>query len=252
MNNPEKIDTAVTVPAAEPPAPAITGTMDIVRAAMATGNIEMYREAVQLAKELDAIAARKAFDGAMADAKAKIPRIRKNRLVDFTSPKGRTNYRHEDLGEIAQTVDPILGAHGLSYRYRVSSQPGQPISVTCIISHRAGHAEETTLTSGRDDGPGRNNIQQIGSTLTYLQRYTLKAALGLAVTNDDDGQAAGNGDADKITMEQVEQIIAKCDEVAADKEALCRYFRVEGIADIAARDFDRVIAALAKKKAAGK
>lgn len=188
---------AVARRTAPPAVAAVVRTpMDIVAAALATGNVEMYREAVALAKEMDAIASRKAFDRAMADAKAEIPTIRKNRAVDAGEKNGRAGpkYRFEDLAEIARTIDPILGSHGLSYRYRVSSEVNQPVRVTCIVSHRDGHFEETTLATGRDDGPGRNAIQQVGSTITYLQRYTLKAALGLAASQDDDGRSSEQQD----------------------------------------------------------
>jgi hypothetical protein len=135
--------------------------------------------------------ARKAFDAAMAEAKASMPAIIKGREVDFTTDKGRTNYRYEDLGSIAAAINPILAQHGLSYRFRTESPPNAPISVTCIISHRLGHSEENTLSAPRDDSGRKNAIQAIGSAVTYLQRYTLKAALGLAASNDDDGRAAG-------------------------------------------------------------
>ena len=49
--------------------------------------------------------------------------------------------------------------------------------MTCVVSHRLGHSEENTLTAGRDESGNKNNIQAVGSTITYLQRYTLKAAL---------------------------------------------------------------------------
>ena len=143
-----------------------------------------------LQKEWEANQGRKAFDAAMADAKADIPVIFKNRTVDFTSAKGRTNYRYEDLGEIARTIDPILSKHGLSYRFRTTSTLNEPVTVTCIVAHRAGHSEENTLCAGRDDSGNKNSIQAIGSTLTYLQRMTLKAALGLAASVDDDGRAS--------------------------------------------------------------
>lgn len=173
-------------------APAAASNVDIVQAALKSGNVEMYREAVALFKDLEGMAARKAFDNAMADAKAKIPVIRKNRLVGFDHKTGgdRTEYRHEDMAEIARTVDPILSEHGLSYRFRVSSKLNEPVSVTCVLSHRDGHNEETTLTAGRDDSGKKNAIQQVGSTITYLQRYTLKAALGLAAGHDDDGESS--------------------------------------------------------------
>ena len=92
---------------------AAASNVDIVQAALKSGNVEMYREAVALFKELEGMAARKAFDNAMADAKAQIPVIRKNRRVGFDHRTGsdRTEYSHEDLAEIARTVDPILSEH---------------------------------------------------------------------------------------------------------------------------------------------
>lgn len=227
--------------------PTIAAPMDIVRAALATGNIEMYREAVALAKEMDAIAARKAFDNAMADAKAAIPTIRKNREVaapDKGEKKG-PKYRFEDLAEIARTIDPILGEHGLSYRFKVSSEINQPIRVTCIVSHRAGHFEETTLTAGRDDGPGRNAIQQIGSTITYLQRYTLKAALGLAASQDDDGRTSEpeaepevyTPPADSITQEQADELRDALENKGISRKAFLQWAGQKRIEDIPAAQF---------------
>lgn len=137
--------------------------------------------------------ARRAFDRAIAAVRAEIPTIAKNREVDFTTAKGRTNYRHEDLAGIAKTIDPVLAEHGLSYRFRTTAEPNEPITVTCIVSHELGHREENTLRAGRDESGNKNSIQAIGSTITYLQRYTLKASLGLAASADDDG---GNADSD--------------------------------------------------------
>lgn len=218
------------------------------RAISSGASIEVLEKLMGLQERHEANQARKAFDNAMAAAKAEIPTITKNREVDFTSTKGRTHYRYEDLGEIARVVSPILAKHGLSYRYRMTSAVNEPVSVTCIVSHRDGHFEENTLCAGRDDTGGKNAIQQIGSTLTYLQRMTLKGALGIAVSNDDDGK--GSEDSDTISMDQIQQLIALCEEVAADKEAFCKYFKVERIPEISTKDFPRAVAALNKKRAA--
>lgn len=154
------------------------------------------KDLLALQKEWEANEARKAFNEALAAARAEIPVIRKNKEVDFTSTKGRTNYRYEDLAEIARTIDPILAKHGLSYRFRTSSTPNEPVMVTCIVAHRSGHSEENTLAAGRDDSGNKNSIQAVGSTLTYLQRMTLKAALGLAASTDDDGRGGGTPQAE--------------------------------------------------------
>lgn len=235
------------IPQEEPRALAVMTPMDMIQRAVESGaDIEMLEKLMGLQERWEASNARKAFDEAMSAAKAEIPTITKNREVDFTSTKGRTHYRYEDLGGIAKTVAPILAKHGLSYRYRATSNVNEPVTVTCVVSHRGGHAEEITLSAGRDESGNKNSIQAVGSTITYLQRMTLKAALGLAVSNDDDGKSAEALDA--ISLEQVEELVALADEVGADKEAFARYFKVAGFADITVKDFPRAVAALNKKR----
>jgi hypothetical protein len=176
-----------------PAVPAANPVMDMIRQAVSAGQpLDVIRELKDMAKELAADEARRAFDAALSDAKSEMPVILKNRTVgyDHKNGEGKTSYRHEDLGEIARTVDPILSRHGLSYRFRTKSEPNQPIVVTCIVAHRDGHSEENTLSAGRDESGKKNAIQAIASTITYLQRYTLKAALGLAASDDDDGKGS--------------------------------------------------------------
>lgn len=188
------------------------------------------REFMQLQREFRRDQAKAAFDNAIAAAKAEIPVIIKNRVVDFTSTKGRTHYRHEDLAEIARTVDPILSKHGLSYRYRTSAEINQPVIVTCVLSHRDGHSEETSLPGGRDDTGNKNSLQQIGSTISYLQRYTLKAALGLAASADDDGRASG--DPGTISDEQIAELRALIVRAAPDLPKFLDNFGIEDLADL--------------------
>jgi hypothetical protein len=61
----------------------------------------------------------------------------------------------------------------------------------CIVEHRDGHSEDTSLTAQPDNSGKKNSIQAIGSTITYLQRYLLKLALGIAASKDDDANSAG-------------------------------------------------------------
>jgi hypothetical protein len=123
----------------------------------------------------------------MAAAHGELPTILKNRAVDFTTSKGRTNYQYEDLSSVTQSVSPIFSKHGLSFRWRTNSDKPGAVSVTCIIAHAGGHSEETTLACQADVTGNKNDIQAIGSAVTYLQRYTLKAACGIAASVDDDG-----------------------------------------------------------------
>ncbi len=220
-----------------------------------TVSLERVEQAFVFYEKVQASQARRAFDAAMAAAKAEIPVIAKNRTVDFTSQKGRTHYRHEDLAEIARTVDPILAKHGLSYRFRVTSDPSAPVTVTCIISHADGYFEETTLSAGRDDSGGKNAIQSIGSSITYLQRYTLKAALGLAAATDDDGKAAGTP-ADALTTlseAQIAEMSNLISDSGSNLQPFLKMANAESVGDILVKDFEGLKTILnAKKRNAAK
>lgn len=248
MNAVEKIEPQgqVSLVPAQSETAAILGMIERV-ARDPSVNMDKMMQLMAWRKETIADQRRAEFDEAMSGAKAEIPVISKNREVDFTSQKGRTHYKYEDLAEIARVVSPILAKHGLSYRYRVTSNVNEPVTVTCIVSHRAGHFEEVTLVGGRDDTGGKNAIQQVASTLTYLQRMTLKAALGLAASEDDDGRASVASDA--ITAEQAKEIEAKCKEVSETFDAnFCSYFGIKAIADLPAKDYQRALIAIGKKK----
>lgn len=230
------------------PAPEMITPMTMIDRALVTGAApETLERLLALQERWEANQGRKAFDEAMAAAKAEIPTIRKNRTVDFTSSKGRTHYKHEDLAEIAATVNPILGKFGLSYRFKTTNAPNEPITVTCIITHRMGYFEETTLSGPRDDSGNKNAIQQVGSTLTYLQRMTLKAALGLAAAEDDDGQKSDDIHASPISQEQVSKVLALIEKTDTAIDKFCQYLGVEAIPEITTGQLPRALAMLEKK-----
>ena len=224
---------------AQPPALASTPMELLARALERGADLSMVEKLMDLSERHDKGQARKAFDAAVADAKAKIPVIIKNR-------KGH-NSKYADLGAFAAAVNPVLAEYGLSYRYR-SEQEGASIRVTCVLSHRDGHAEETTLSGGADNTGNKNSIQAIASTLTYLQRYTLKLALGLADSEgDDDGKAAGGDEA--ISEDQLKELQALASKANADLEKLCAYFKIEALPDLRASQFQNAKAALQAKAA---
>lgn len=230
-------------------ATAVVTPMTMIDRALVSGaSPETLEKLLALQERWEANQGRKAFDEAMAAAKAEIPIIRKNRTVDFTSSKGRTHYKHEDLAEIADTVVPILSKFGLSYRFRTSAEPNQPIMVTCVVTHRQGYYEETTLSGPRDDSGNKNAIQQVGSTLTYLQRMTLKAALGLAAAEDDDGRKSDDPKSDPISQDQVSKIMALIEETDTDIAKYCEYLGIEAVAKLTTGQLPRALAVLEKKR----
>ncbi|MGR9413122.1 ERF family protein [Rhizobium leguminosarum] len=245
MGNAVEIQTPADIASSQ--SRAVVTPMEMLDRAVTSGaSVETLTQLMVLQERWEANQARKAFDAAMASAKANMPAIVKNRKVDFTTGKGRTNYQYEDLASIMNQIGPVLSANGLSVRYRTSADPNMPISVTCIISHQLGHSEENTLMAGRDDSGNKNSIQAIGSTVTYLQRYTLKAALGLAAAADDDGAKAD--DAGAITEAEREIILTMIEETGSDTAKFCEVLDITSVADMPAVKFRRAINMLETKK----
>jgi len=225
--DPTTAPTSTTVPMPIGPAIAMT-PMAMLATAVANGaGLEMIERLMTLQERWQSNQARLAFNAALAAARAEIPPIVKNRRVHFKGKDGKadTDYRHEDLSGIAEVVDPILGRHGLSYRFRTDAQVDRPVVVTCVLSHRDGHSEENSLVGPRDGSGNKNPLQQIASAVTYLSRYTLKAALGLSVAEvDDDGQAAAMSpvEVDAMVAEWTKKLSAckSADRLAEIRESL--------------------------------
>jgi len=243
------MSTAVKTIEHEPVRNEITPMEMLDRAVSSNASVEILAQLMALQERWEANQARKAFDEAIATAKATMPRITKSRKVDFTTAKGRTNYQYEDLETIMSLISPVLSANGLSVRYRTSAEPNQPITVTCIISHRMGHSEENTLMAGKDDSGNKNSIQAIGSTVTYLQRYTLKAALGLAAAADDDGGKSGQTHDDDKTITEAQQSVIRdlIEQGKLEIEQFCQFWKIEAIAEIPVSKFNEVVASLRRR-----
>lgn len=247
----QAMELEVVKPGAMPaPSNVVTPLSVLSRAVESGAPIETIERLMAMYERSQAMVARQAFDAAMSEARGELPVIAKNRTVDFTSSKGRTHYKHEDLAEIARTVNPILKRFGLSYRFRTTSNPNEPVTVTCIVSHRDGYSEENTLAAGRDDSGNKNSIQAVGSTLTYLQRMTLKAALGLAASDDDDaGKADQKADDRNINQEELAVLQSLIDETDTDIALFCKFMKIDALVELAVSRLPVALAKLRAKKA---
>jgi hypothetical protein len=230
-----------TIEAAEAHAPAIITPAEMIQHAIQQGSgVEVMERLLALQERHDAFQSRKAFDDAMADLRKTLPRITKSREVDFTGKTGvRTNYRFEDLAEITEALAGPMSDVGLSFRWYTENVQGG-VKVTCRITHRAGHFEETSLVGPLDASGNKNPIQAIGSAVSYLQRYTLKAAVGVAASHDDDAQEVGKRadpaprpqgqqPASKDASRDVYARLSKANRECADIDAFNRLWRARNV-----------------------
>jgi hypothetical protein len=206
------------------------------RAVSQGANIETLDRLMSLQERWEKSQSRKEFDAAIAAAKSDLKPVIKNR-------QGH-NSRYADFAKISTAVDPVLSKNGLSYRFRTMQD--DRIHVTCILSHKSGHSEENTVSGPPDASGSKNAIQAIGSTLTYLQRYSLLQALGLAVSEDDDGR--GSGDDGPISQTQLNELEKIISEVSADNNKFLKFLKIEKLSDLPAYKFDAAKSALEGKR----
>jgi hypothetical protein len=218
--------------------------MQAIEKGLDLGQVE---KAMALQERWEANEARKAYHEAMAAFKSNPPEIDKDRKVKFQTSKGLTEYRHASLANVTDKINSALSLHGLSAGWKVS-QEDKKITVTCTITHRLGHSESTSLSGAPDDSGSKNSIQAVGSTISYLSRYTLLALTGLATHDmDDDSNGAGAGP-EYITADQAIQINDLLKETGSDIHKFLKYMKAESVETILAADLNRALIALNKKK----
>jgi hypothetical protein len=176
-------------PAPMATSPAIQTPIDILMGLMSRPDVDLERmeRFLSMHERWEANEARKAYVQAMAEFKKNPPTITKDKRVEF----GNTKYKHAELDQVSEKVGEALSKVGISHSWTVNQSSGV-IRVTCTLTHVQGHSESVTMEGAPDASGQKNAIQQIASAVTYLQRYTLMMASGVAAGSDDDGrQSAG-------------------------------------------------------------
>ena len=182
-------------------------------------SLDYLERLLALKERHDATEARKAFVQAMTEFKREPLDIFKSKSVGYTTKDGDfVGYKHAQLSDVAEVVVPAMARYGLSHRWDVAQESGR-IRVRCIVTHERGHSETVELDGAPDNSGKKNAIQQVASTVTYLQRYTLLLATGLATKDqqDDDGKASGDADSDG---DDISELLAELYEIKDDARAL--------------------------------
>jgi ERF superfamily len=213
---------------------------EMIRIAVTSGaDLEKLKGLLDLQERWEANEARKAFQVAMAAFKSNPPNIGKDKKVSF----GNTKYSHASLYNVVEKITTELSKHGLSAAWS-THQNGQ-IGVTCKITHVLGHSQETTLQAPADTSGSKNAIQAIGSTISYLQRYSLLAVLGLAAHDmDDDGAKSEDL---PISEEQIATLKEHMLAVGANEEKFLKFLKVERLDEVLQSQFTKAVTALKAK-----
>lgn len=134
---------------------------------------------------------------AVAKLQMELPEIAKGETgeVKGTTKDGRPysyEYKYADLADISKEIMPLLGKHGLAFTAFPTIHDGH------LAPQWAGKLvlEYSLMHESGEERPGvwplhGGTPQAVGSEITYMRRYCLCAATGVApVGADDDGSSA--------------------------------------------------------------
>jgi hypothetical protein len=206
---------------------------------------EVIDKLMTLGDRWDQNNARKEFFKAFAAFKSEAITIARNKDITDGPLKGK---KYAELFSFVDAVTPALSRNGLSASWELTKDEPAWIEVTCIIEHVNGHSKRVAMGGPPDSGGAKNAIQARVSTVTYLERQTLKAACGVAERGDDNDGGKASGKA--VSAEQAK---ALCDlietKIVGTEARLLRWARVEKIEDIPAARYDEAMEKLHSVKA---
>lgn len=120
----------------------------------------------------------------LAEALCKAQAALKPAEFDSVNPHLRNKYA--SLSSV-QRAAKVIHQFGLSY-LQMPSFDGDRVSLATVLLHTSGEKIEFQLSAPL--APGKQQIQALGSTISYLRRYSLSSLLGISVGDDLDGEQA--------------------------------------------------------------
>lgn len=224
-------------------APATTQEIDLFQMIGQAASDESFdankmQALIDMKIQMDAIDAKKAFTKAMVEFSKLKPRIIKN--------KDGHNNKYASLDSIIRQIRQPLFDCGFTYNWLTDTNDNLT-RVTCVLSHIEGHSIESSMEQGADKSGKKNDLQGVGSTMSYLKRYTLRAVTGIVEEGEDnDGiQEAVKQSIDESQIIQLEQLIK---ETETELPRFCKAFKIGSISEMDSAKFGLAVKQLNAKK----
>lgn len=108
-------------------------------------------------------------------------------LTGAFKAKSGHGYKYADLAQCIKTAQEPLANNGLAV-VQLLSETDKGTEIETILTHEAGGYVSSSFLMAKAvlmGGGGKNPAQTMGSSITYMRRYSYCAIIGLAQTDDD-------------------------------------------------------------------
>lgn len=193
-----------------------------------------------------------AFINALSRVQQKMPRIKKNGAIEFEDKKGnQRNTPFAKLEDIDAAIRPIYQAEGFGVDFNVEYVGESMPTLIMELQHNDGFSKKYSMRLPLDTSGSKNNLQAMGSTVSYARRYLTCMAFNIITEGEDNDGALLKS----ITIEQAAELdllINSLPEKEAAKEAFLKYMGAGSVLEIQSKDYQKAKIALEKKKGAKK
>jgi ERF superfamily len=226
-------------------------------------DIEKFKALFALRREAEADRARIEFAQAFAALLPELPIVdRKGRIVvysktDREKPGGPTpedrpiqSTPYAQFDDILEAIRGPLSAHGFGVRFEPTVREDGRLVVTCFLEHNRGHWKKADSPPLKHDTTGsKNDVQAVGSAMSYGMRYALRGVLPIVShapqDKDDDGKAAG--DEPLVEPDQVADIEARLTATGTALKGFLEWAELERLEDMRVPTYKRAVEYLAEK-----
>lgn len=174
------------------------------------------------------------FNEALSKAQAKMEPARKTNSNPFFKSK------YASYQDVWTAVRGPLTDNGLSISHHMDFDAAGNMTLTTDLCHISGEMRSSKLPI-RPAKP--NDMQSVGSAITYAERYNLVALTGVPIAEeDDDAEAAVEHGTRCISSTQVKQLGDLLNQLpTVETTNILRYNEVKNISEIAIDKYDKIL-----------
>lgn len=239
----------------EPQASQLT-PMQMAYQLMAKGaEFAAVKEMMDYGKQLEADAAEKAFNIAMAEAQKEMGVV----VANMTNTQTRSKYA--DYAQLDKALRPIYTKHGFALSFNDGEgAPQDWVRIVCHVTNsghtRIYHKDMPADGKGAKGGDVMTKTHAVGAAQSYAMRYLLRMIFNVAVGEaDNDGNAPVNTITEEQAINLNDLIDVAVDEIGAKRpafvQAMLKFLKTDKIENIAAKDYQRAVDSINYSRKAG-
>lgn len=199
-------------------------------------------------ERVDAKAREASFNESLARMQPLLPTITKNGMIRIPPKDGKAGQEtaYAKYEDIDRMIRPLMMMEGFSFSFTSAppSTDGRYL-ITGTLRHRDGFCISSSIPLALETSGSKNNVQGMGSTISYGKRYLVCMLLNLVAEGEDN-----DGNPVVINEQQRENLTTLMDAAnftPDQKRKVLKWLNAESVEQVLAKNYDRGVAWLKKQ-----